>query len=176
MQLFALMNIKIVKEKTNPAVDVPYDKILACVKRDLQISGNAFRLWVTLFTSTDSYTPTEPSLASQFKVSLRTMKYWIKELREYGYLTIIGSKANGYTWLVNKMSKGKVDVKTQGAKYCTLKNIKNNELKVQETTPIEMQNIAPIIKTMRNAPQGSVSIVNKRSVEIDTKNDINNDN
>jgi DNA-binding transcriptional regulator YhcF (GntR family) len=138
------------KEKLVKGVDKPYDMVMSCVKHDMRISADAFRLWMTLYTGADDWYPTRIALATQFGVKLRTMQYWLKELRHYGYLTIQGTKGN-YTWIVHKYSKGVVDVDIQGARFCTLKNI-NKDTNVQNTTPIYVQEITPIIKTIA-APQ-----------------------
>jgi DNA-binding transcriptional regulator YhcF (GntR family) len=99
------------KEKFNKETDKPYNKVLACNKKDLRISGDAYRLWETLYYSADDYNPTEASLAKQFNVNIRTIKRLIYELRHFGYMTIQGSKIGGYTWTIYKKSKGVFDVK-----------------------------------------------------------------
>ena len=102
--------MNIIKEKWNRGTDKPYDMTLRKVREDLRISGDAYRLYVTLYNSnTDPnvgkvFTPTTESLASQFKVGQSTIKRWLKELRTYGYIGILGSKESGYTMYISKES------------------------------------------------------------------------
>jgi hypothetical protein len=108
------------KEKFNKETDKPYDKVLACNKKDLRISGDAYRLWETLYYSADDYNPTEASLAVQFKTYEKKIYRWIKELKHFGYMTIQGSKIGGYTWTIYKISHGEVNIKAE--KFITKKN------------------------------------------------------
>lgn len=121
--------MKLVKDKWNRATDKPYDRCLRSVREDLRISGDAYRLYVTLLNgNTDPkvgkvYTPTEKSLAKQFKVAPATIARWLNELKKYGYIAILGSKSAGYTMYVSKQSLG-VITKKEGFKNEPISNDK----------------------------------------------------
>jgi hypothetical protein len=150
----------IIKDKWNRGTDKPYDMVLRKVREDLRISGDAYRLYVTLYNSnTDPkvgkvFTPTTESLASQFKVNNTTIKRWLRELKHYGYISIIGSKEVGYVMYVNKESKGIFTV--DGGKNAPIKN-KEMGAKMH---PSMGANMTPIIKT-NAAPTGGAAFANK---------------
>ncbi len=149
--------MNIIKEKWNRGTDKPYDMTLRKVREDLRISGDAYRLYVTLYNSNTNpengkvFTPSTESLATQFKTSGRTIKRWLKELKRYGYISITGTQEGGYTMIINKESKGVF--KIEGDKFDTYKSKK----KVTEMSPLRVTNLSPIIETIAAPPQAGSS-------------------
>jgi DNA-binding MarR family transcriptional regulator len=173
--------MKLVKDKWNRATDKPYDMCLRSVREDLRISGDAYRLYVTLLNgNTDPkvgkvYTPTVGSLANQFKVGASTIKRWLAELKKYGYIAVLGSKDDGYVMYVSKQSLGvvisekkkkkgskmnpSIDENTDdmGSKMNPSIDSKNDEMG-SNMTPSMGSNLTPIIKTYAAPPPAGSSI------------------
>ena len=166
--------MKLVKDKWNKATDKPYDMCLRSVREDLRISGDAYRLYVTLLNgNTDPkvgkvYTPTEKSLAQQFKVASSTIARWLNELKHYGYITILGNKNDGYVMYVSKQSMG-IIVKKEGFKNEPISNDKKgskmnpsidveSDEKGSKMNPSMGSNLTPIIKTYAAPPPAGSSI------------------
>jgi len=80
------------------------------VREDLRISGNAYRLYVTLYNSnTDPkvgkvYAPSTSSLAIQFNTSTRTIKRWLNELQKYDYIKITSTSDGDFLMYINKQA------------------------------------------------------------------------
>jgi DNA-binding transcriptional regulator YhcF (GntR family) len=102
--------MKIIKDKWDKKIDKPYDRCLRTVREDLRISGNAYRLYVTLYNSNSDpkvgkvYAPSTSSLANQFKTSTRTIKRWLNELQKYDYIKITSTSDGDFLMYVNKQA------------------------------------------------------------------------
>jgi hypothetical protein len=88
------MNIIPIKRKNEYRNEIP-----ALLTDDMTISGDAKILWVKLYNSNrgknktyNIWKPTTQSLATQFGVDKRTIKRWLKELKDNGWIHTIGDK------------------------------------------------------------------------------------
>ena len=89
--------MKLIKDKrTGKEID---DVLPASLTNDMDISAGAKLLWIKFWNSNNSKTktykewkPTTKTLASQFDVDESTIKRWIKELKNTGWISKIGSR------------------------------------------------------------------------------------
>ena len=67
---------------------------------DMSISAEAKMLWMNLYHANKGkgnykeYTPSTQSLATLFKVDKRTIKRWMKELKDSGWIRVVGDRNN----------------------------------------------------------------------------------
>jgi hypothetical protein len=88
-----LIKNKLKKEKWN--------MLPALLTDDMSVSAGAVILWTKLWNSNKGkvkgykeWQPTTQGLATMFKVDKRTIKRWLKELKDSGWITIIGDRKN----------------------------------------------------------------------------------
>lgn len=82
------------------------NEIPALLTDNMDISAEAKILWIKLYNSNRGkgnyikWKPSTQSLATMFKVDKRTIKRWIKELKDTGWINILGDR-NDTTVFVN---------------------------------------------------------------------------
>lgn len=84
----------IVKDIVKHGKGNPYNIVHRHIVNDMRLSGDAFRLYIVFWNAKNTFQPTTKTLASQFKVDDRTIKRWMKELKDLGYITTTGSTKN----------------------------------------------------------------------------------
>jgi len=82
------------------------NEIPAALTNDRNVSAEAKLLWIKLYNSNrgrgkyNEWTPTTQSLATQFGVKKLSVKRWMKELKDSGWIEISGSR-NSTTIIIN---------------------------------------------------------------------------
>jgi len=79
--------MRIEKDDVKHDGDNPFDKVHGHITKDMNITAGAFRLYIVFWNANPRiFTPSTKSLATLFKVKPLTIKRWMKELRELGYI------------------------------------------------------------------------------------------
>ncbi len=81
-----------------PRKDEVRNEIPAALTDDMSISAEAKILWIKLYNSNrvkgdyKKWTPSTQSLAIQFEVKKLSIKRWMKELKDTGWISIVGNR------------------------------------------------------------------------------------